>query len=105
MSMSNITTLNPEGSNRPQGMSPINQLVDKSGRFTRLQRAFQNQLKALAQEFYKIYHEPLVLSDTLRTNAEQAQAHLAKPTLALPAGHPNAMHPKGLAVVVDQGQA
>jgi hypothetical protein len=75
--------------------------VDQSGRFDRLQRPFQKQLKALSEDYYKAYQKPLVLTDTVRTDAEQAQAHRAKPFLALPAGHPNAMHPKGLAVDVD----
>jgi peptidoglycan hydrolase FlgJ len=70
-----------------------------------LQSAFQKQLKGLANDFYKIYQKPLILTDTLRTHAEQAQAHREKPTLALPAMHPNAMHPRGLAVDVDQKQA
>jgi Rod binding domain-containing protein len=105
VTMSNTTPLNPQGSQRPEAVHQNNQLVDNSGRFNRLQRAFQNQLKALANEFYKTYQKPLVLTDTVRTDAEQARAHLEKPSLALPAGHPNARHPKGLAVDVDQGQA
>jgi Rod binding domain-containing protein len=82
-------------------MGFVSPLVDQSGRFDRLQSAFQKQLKGLANEFYKTYHQPLVLTDTVRTDAEQAQAHREKPFLALPAGHPNAMHPKGLAVDAD----
>ena len=105
MSMTNIAPLNTPSSKRSEGLNPMTQLVDKSGRFNRLQRSFQNQLKGLAREFYKTYQEPLILTDTLRTNAEQAKAHQEKPTLALPAGHPNAMHPRGLAVDVDQSQA
>ncbi len=105
MSIPALTTLDPDGANRLQGMSAMNQLVDDSGRFDRLQSAFQKQLKSLANEFYKTYHQPLVLTDTLRTDAEQAQAHRAKPYLALPAGHPNAMHPRGLAVDTDIHQS
>jgi Rod binding domain-containing protein len=93
------------GSNLPQSKSTGDLIVDDSGRFNRLQRAFQNQLKSLAKEFYQKFHSPLVLTDTVRTNEEQAQAHRAKPSLALPAGHPNAMHPRGLAVDVDFGQS
>ena len=102
---SKMTPLTSGGSNLPQSKSTGNLIVDKSGRFNRLQSAFQNRLKGLANDFYKAYHTPLVLTDTLRTNQEQAQAHREKPFLALPAGHPNAMHPKGLAVDVDQGQS
>jgi Rod binding domain-containing protein len=89
----------------PQRTNTGNPIVDNSGRFNRLERAFQNRLKGLANDFYKTYHTPLVLTDTLRTNQEQADAHREKPFLALPSGHPNAMHPKGLAVDVDQGQS
>lgn len=96
---------NPDGARRSGGLNPADQLVDRSGRFDKLQPAFKNQLKALAREFYKTYHQPLVLTDTVRTDAEQARAHLEKPFLALPAGHPNAMHPKGLAVDVDIGES
>lgn len=105
MSMPTLNALNPEAARRAASLGAGNKIVDKSGRFTRLQRAFQNQLKALAEDFYKTYQKPLVLTDTVRTDAEQAQAHRAKPTLALPAGHPNAMHPKGLAVDVDFSDA
>ena len=105
MSMTTIATLDADGSTRPKGMGPMSHLVDRSGRFNRLRHSFQNQLKALANDFYKTYHEPLVLTDTVRTDAEQAQAHREKPFLALPAGHPNAMHPKGLAVDVDVGES
>jgi Rod binding domain-containing protein len=100
-----MTPLTSGGPNLPQSKSTGKLIVDKSGRFNRLQSAFQNRLKGLANDFYKTYHTPLVLTDTLRTNQEQAQAHREKPFLALPAGHPNAMHPKGLAVDVDQGQS
>jgi Rod binding domain-containing protein len=70
-----------------------------------LQPTFQKKIKELAKDFYETYQKPLVLIDTYRTRAEQAQAHLEKPDLALPAEHPNAMHPRGLAVDVDQNQA
>ncbi len=102
---SKMTPLTSGGSNLPQNKSTGDLIVDESGRFNRLQRAFQNQLKSLAKEFYQKFHSPLVLTDTVRTNEEQAQAHRAKPSLALPAGHPNAMHPRGLAVDVDFGQS
>ena len=105
MSMSNLTTMNADAANRPGGIGPANPLVDTSGRFNRLQQAFQGQLKGLANEFYKMYHKALVLTDTVRTDAEQAQAHRAKPRLALPAGSPYAMHPKGLAVDTDVGES
>jgi Rod binding domain-containing protein len=87
------------------GTSPAKTLVDKSGRFNRLQPAFQKQLQELAEDFYETYHSPLILTDTYRTRAEQARAHREKPDLALPANHPHAMHPRGLAVDVDQKQA
>jgi Rod binding domain-containing protein len=102
---SKMTPLTSGGPPLPQSTNTGNPIVDKSGRFNRLQRTFQNRLKGLANDFYKTYHTPLVLTDTLRTNQEQAQAHREKPFLALPSGHPNAMHPKGLAVDVDQGQS
>jgi hypothetical protein len=86
-------------------VSRENPIEDKSGRFDKLQGTFKQQLTKLANDFFKTYREPLVLTDTVRTDAEQAQAHRNKPTLALPAGHPNAMHPKGLAVDVDTSQA
>jgi Rod binding domain-containing protein len=105
MSMSNLNTMNTDAANRPGGAGPANPLVDTSGRFNRLQQAFQGQLKGLANDFYKMYHKALVLTDTFRTDAEQAQAHRAKPRLALPAGSPYAMHPKGLAVDVDVGES
>lgn len=105
MSMSNLNTMNPDAANRPGGAGPANPLVDTSGRFNRLQQAFQTQLKGLANDFYKMYHKALVLTDTFRTDAEQAQAHRAKPRLALPAGSPYAMHPKGLAVDVDVAES
>jgi Rod binding domain-containing protein len=70
-----------------------------------LQPSFQKQLKKLANDFYKKHQTPLILTDTVRTKAEQAQAHLEKPNLALPADHPNAMHPRGLAVDVNLNQA
>ena len=105
MSMSNLTTMNADAANRPGGLGPANPLVDTTGRFNRLQQAFQGQLKGLANEFYKMYHKALVLTDTVRTDAEQAQAHRAKPRLALPAGSPYAMHPKGLAVDTDVGES
>ncbi len=105
MSISTMSTFNPDGANRSGGLNPANQIVDRSGRFDRLQPAFKNQLKALASEFFKAYHKPLVLTDTVRTDAEQARAHAEKPNLALPAGHPNAMHPKGLAVDLEIGES
>ncbi len=101
----NTTTWTPETRISPDKRDPVQPLVDKTGKFNRLQSAFQRQLKGLANDFYKTYQKPLILTDTLRTHAEQAQAHREKPTLALPAGHPNAMHPRGLAVDVDQNQA
>jgi Rod binding domain-containing protein len=79
--------------------------VDKTGRFNRLKPSFQRQLKNLANDFYQKHQTPLILTDTLRTKAEQAQVHREKPNLALPADHPNAMHPRGLAVDVDLNQA
>ena len=88
-----------------KGISPVTTLIDKSGRFNRLQPTFQKKIKELAKDFYETYQKPLVLTDTYRTKAEQAQAHVNKPDLALPAEHPNAMHPRGLAVDVDQNQA
>jgi Rod binding domain-containing protein len=102
---SKMTPLTSGGSNPHQNKSTGDLIVDQSGRFNRLQGAFQNQLKSLAKDFYQKFHSPLVLTDTVRTNEEQAQAHRAKPSLALPAGHPNAMHPRGLAVDVDFGQS
>ena len=95
----------PVSQTHPKGATPVDLIVDKTGRFNKLQPAFQKQLMRLANDFYKMHHTPLILTDTLRSNAEQAQAHLEKPYLALPAGHPNAMHPRGLAVDVDQNQA
>ena len=103
--ISNPMSQAPLTSTRSQGVTPSNTLIDKSGRFSRLQPAFQKQLKELAEDFYETYHSPLILTDTYRTRAEQARAHLEKPDLALPANHPNAMHPRGLAVDVDQNQA
>ncbi len=103
--MSNLNTMNPDAANRTGGAGPANPLVDTSGRFNRLQQAFQTQIKGLANDFYKMYHKALVLTDTFRTDAEQAQAHRAKPRLALPAGSPYAMHPRGLAVDVDVGES
>ncbi len=105
MSMSNLTTMTADAANRPGGTAPANPLVDSSGRFNRLQQAFQGQLKGLANDFYKMYHKALVLTDTFRTDAEQAQAHRAKPRLALPAGSPYAMHPRGLAVDMDVAES
>ncbi len=102
---SNMSPLTSGGSTLPQNTRTGSLIVDKSGRFNRLQGAFQNQLKGLANEFYKAYHSPLVLTDTVRTYQEQAQAHREKPTLALPADNPHAMHPKGLAVDVDFSQS
>jgi D-alanyl-D-alanine dipeptidase len=100
-----ITPLTSGGSSLPQNTSTSNLIDDRSGRFKRLQRAFQNQLKGLANDFYRKYHSQLVLTDTVRTYQEQARAHREKPTLALSADNPNAMHPKGLAVDVDTGQS
>jgi Rod binding domain-containing protein len=97
--------LGPLITTHPKGASQGKTLVDKTGRFNRLQPGFQKQLKKLANDFYQKYQTPLILTDTLRTRAEQAQAHLEKPDLALSANHPNAMHPRGLAVDVDQSQA
>jgi peptidoglycan hydrolase FlgJ len=102
---SKMTPLTSGGPALPQSTSTGNRIVDNSGRFNRLQRAFQNRLKGLANDFYKTYHEPLVLTDTVRTYQEQARAHREKPSLALSADNPNAMHPKGLAVDVDQSQS
>jgi len=102
---SKMTSLTSGGSKLPQNTGTTNLIDDRSGRFNRLQRAFQNQLKSLAKDFYKKYHSPLVLTDTVRTHEEQAQAHRAKPTLALSADNAHAMHPKGLAVDVDFGQS
>jgi Rod binding domain-containing protein len=103
--LSKMTPLTSGGSNLPQNKSTNDLIVDKSGRFDRLQRAFRNQLNGLAKDFYKTYHSPLVLTDTVRTYQEQAQAHRAKPNLALAAENPHAMHPRGLAVDVDFGQS
>ena len=103
--ISKIVPLPPLTPNHPKGTSAVNSLIDKTGRFNRLQPTFQKQLQELADDFYKRYQTPLILTDTLRTDAEQAQAHLEKPHLALPADHPNAMHPRGLAVDVDLNQA
>jgi hypothetical protein len=97
-----LTYKNPSSS---PGQGQVKPIVDKSGRFNQLQRSFQKQLMALAQEFYQRYQEPLILTDTVRTTAEQAKAHQEKPALALPAGHPNAMHPRGLAADVDSSQS
>jgi hypothetical protein len=94
-----------QGPTNPQSVNAKNTIIDKSGRFGQLQGSFKQQLTRLANDFFKTYREPLVLTDTVRTDAEQARAHQNKPTLALPAGHPNAMHPKGLAVDVDTSQA
>ena len=99
------TALTPESLSSPQSGSQGKPFVDKSGRFNRLQGSFQKQLQGLAKDFYTTYRQPLIITDTVRTPAEQAQAHREKPSLALPAGHPNAMHPRGLAVDVDSGQA
>jgi hypothetical protein len=99
------TALTPESLSSPQSGSQAKTIVDKSGRFHRLQGSFQKQLQGLAKDFYTTYQQPLVFTDTVRTQAEQAQVHREKPSLALPAGHPNAMHPRGLAVDVDSGQA
>lgn len=103
--ISQATSLNNGGPPLAKGMPALPAIVDKTGKFNRLQPTFQKQLRALAQDFYKAYQEPLILTDTVRTRAEQAKAHLEKPALALPAGHPNAMHPRGLAVDVDLGQS
>ncbi len=102
-----VTNLSSSFQNLPSSGKggPTQTYVDQSGRFHQLQGSFQRQLQALAKEFYAIYHQPLVLTDTVRTQAKQAKAHQEKPSLALPAGHPNAMHPKGLAVDVDSRQA
>jgi|GEM_PF-1585066 Rod binding domain-containing protein len=102
---SKMTPLTAGGSSLPHSKSTADLIVDQSGRFNRLQSAFQKQLKGLAKEFFNTYHTPLVLTDTVRTYEEQAQAHQAKPTLALSADNPHAMHPKGLAVDVDFGQS
>jgi Rod binding domain-containing protein len=102
---SKMTPPTSGGSSLPQNTSTSNLIDDRSGRFKRLQRAFQNQLKGLANDFYRKYHSQLVLTDTVRTYQEQARAHREKPTLALSADNPNAMHPKGLAVDVDTGQS
>jgi Rod binding domain-containing protein len=102
---SKMTPLTSGGSKLPQNVNTANLIDDQSGRFNRLQQAFQNQLKGLANEFYKKYHTHLVLTDTVRTYPEQARAHREKPTLALSANNPHAMHPKGLAVDVDCGQS
>ena len=98
---SKMTPLTSGASKLPQNTNTGNLIDDQSGRFNRLQQAFQNQLKGLASEFYKKYHTQLVLTDTVRTYQEQARAHRQKPTLALSADNPHAMHPKGLAVDVD----
>jgi Rod binding domain-containing protein len=102
---SKVTPLTSGGPPLPQSTKTDNLIVDQSGRFSRLQRAFQNQLKGLANDFYKTYHTPLVLTDTVRTCQEQARAHREKPTLALAADNPHAMHPKGLAADVEQRQS
>ncbi|MGQ9688124.1 MAG: hypothetical protein ACUVXF_04960 [Desulfobaccales bacterium] len=70
-----------------------------------MQSSFQRQLLGLAREFSKKFRQPLVFTDTVRTYAEQAKVYREKPSLALPADHPNAMHPRGLAVDVDSKQA
>jgi hypothetical protein len=103
--VSQSTPLAPESRIPPQSGSQAGTMVDKSGRFHRLQGSFQRQLQGLARDFYTTHRQPLVFTDTVRTQAEQAQAHREKPSLALPAGHPNAMHPRGLAVDVDSEQA
>ncbi len=100
-----MTPLTSGGSKLPQNTSTTNHIDDQSGRFNRLQQAFQNQLKSLAKDFYNKCHSQLVLTDTVRTYQEQARAHQEKPTLALSADNPYAMHPKGLAVDVDFGQS
>ena len=105
MISSKLNPFVPKGLMNSQTVTPKSAIVDKSGRFDKLQGTFKNQLKRLASDYFKTFREPLVLTDTVRTDAEQAQAHRNKPTLALPAGHPNAMHPKGLAVDVDTSQA
>jgi Rod binding domain-containing protein len=102
---SKMTPLTSGGSSLPQSQSTRELIVDKSDRFNRLQSAFQNQLKGLANDFYNSYHTQLVLTDTVRTYQEQAQAHREKPTLALSADNPHAMHLKGLAVDVDVGES
>jgi hypothetical protein len=94
-------TMNRHGLPKQGGPGQTGTLIDDSGRFSRLKADFQKQLKSLADEFFQKYHKPLVLTDTVRTNAEQAAAHRAKPHLALPAGSPYAMHPRGLAADVD----
>lgn len=99
------TALTPESLSSTQSGSQGKPFVDISGRFNRLQGSFQRQLQGLAKDFYTTYRQPLIFTDTVRTPAEQAQVHREKPSLALPAGHPNAMHPRGLAVDVDSGQA
>jgi Rod binding domain-containing protein len=93
------------GSALSQSLGTGNLIDDRSGRFNRLQRAFQNQLKGLANDFYKTYHTQLVLTDTVRAYQEQAQAYREKPALALSANNPHAMHPKGLAVDVEADQS
>ena len=103
--ISKVTPLSTLTPTHAKGTSSGNALVDKTGRFNRLQPTFQKQLKKLAKDFYQKYQTPLILTDTLRTKAEQAQVHQEKPNLALPADHPNAMHPRGLAVDVDINQA
>lgn len=79
-------------------------LIDKSGRFDKLNPSFQNQIMGLANDFYAQFKTPLIITDTYRTQSEQALAHMRKPTLAVSAG-PNARHPMGLAIDIDQNQA
>jgi hypothetical protein len=103
--ISQSTALTPASLISPRNGSQKKPFIDESGRFTRLQGSFQRQLQGLAKDFYEAYQKPLVFTDTVRTQAEQAQVHREKPSLALPAGHPNAMHPRGLAADVDTEQA
>jgi Rod binding domain-containing protein len=102
---SKISPLTSGGSSLLQSQSTGDLIDDRSGRFNRLQSAFQKQLKGLANDFYKTYHTRLVLTDTVRTYQEQAQAHREKPTLALSADNPHAMHLRGLAVDMDLGES
>jgi hypothetical protein len=103
--LSKMTPLTPGSPSPTQRMSTASHIVDQSSRFNRLQRGFAHQLKGLADDFYNTYHTPLILTDTVRTYQEQAQAHREKPYLALSANNPHAMHPKGLAADVDQRQS
>lgn len=98
-------TLTAQNLISPRDGSQKKPYIDQSGRFSKLQGSFQRQLEGLAKDFYKAYQKPLVITETVRTQGEQAQAHREKPSLALPAGHPNAMHPRGLAADVDTSQA